>query len=240
MLVRFTKKADGQHRLTIVRDDGSVSQSQVIPGLGPNAIPHDLLHALVEKTLGFSRGVYGMVNIGVDMAGLLSPARKRLNKSEPELMYSEIITNLLQAETAYEGVGETLFEAELRRRCADAGFAGPKITDDDLRRAAATPGRLPSEVAGARRGGDPRGRPADTLKRRSVGGTGVSTILGLAALTLARARRAGQALGRARRARAPMTLACKDRGARNHTMASPEPKPRHASHQEPDSRNLGK
>jgi hypothetical protein len=38
MLVRFTKKADGRHRLTIVRDHGSVSQGQVIPGLGPNAI----------------------------------------------------------------------------------------------------------------------------------------------------------------------------------------------------------
>jgi hypothetical protein len=60
MLVRFTKKADGRHRLTIVRDDGSVSQGRVIPGLGPDAIPHDLLHALVERTLGFSRGVYGM------------------------------------------------------------------------------------------------------------------------------------------------------------------------------------
>jgi hypothetical protein len=58
--VRFTKKADGRHRLTVVRDDGSASQGQMVPGLGADAIPHDLLHALVEKTLGLRRGVYGM------------------------------------------------------------------------------------------------------------------------------------------------------------------------------------
>ena len=71
-----------------------VSQGQVIPGLGPNAIPHDLLHAIVEKTLGFSRGVYGMVNTGLDIAQLLDPARKRMNRGERELMHSEIVTTI--------------------------------------------------------------------------------------------------------------------------------------------------
>jgi hypothetical protein len=99
MLVRFTKKGDGRHRLTIVRDDGTVSQGQVIPGLGPSAIPHDLLHALVEKTLGFSRGVYGMVNTGLDIAELLDPGQKRMNKGEAELMHSEIVTAELSAPT---------------------------------------------------------------------------------------------------------------------------------------------
>jgi hypothetical protein len=133
VLVRFTKKADGRHRLTIVRDDGSVSQGQAIPGLGPNAIPHDLLHAVVEKTLGFSRGVYGMVNTGLDIAELLDPARKRMNKSEPELMQSEIITNILQAEAAYEGIEEGFFGDELRRRCAEAGVSERAIGEEERR-----------------------------------------------------------------------------------------------------------
>jgi hypothetical protein len=131
MLVRFTKRADGRHRLTVVRDDASVSQGQMIPGLGPNAIPHDLLHAIVERTLGFSRGVYGMVNTGIDIAALLEPAEKRMNRGEAELMYSEIITTVLQAETACDGLYETFFADELRQRCAEAGLAEPKVTRED-------------------------------------------------------------------------------------------------------------
>ncbi len=116
MVVRFTKKADGRHRLTIVRDDGSVCQGRVIRGLGPDAIPHDLLHALVESTLGLSRGVYGMVNTGLDIAELLDPARKRMNKSEVQLMHSELITTSLQAEDVYEGVGKDQLRAGLYGR----------------------------------------------------------------------------------------------------------------------------
>jgi hypothetical protein len=133
MLVRFTKKADGRHRLTIVRDNGSVSQGRVIPGLGPNAIPHDLLHAVVEKTLGFRRGVYGMVNTGLDIAELLDPAQKHMNKSAPELMHSEIVTNILQAETAYEGIDETFFNDDLRRRCAEVELTEPRMSNEDRR-----------------------------------------------------------------------------------------------------------
>jgi hypothetical protein len=133
MLVRFTKKADGRHRLTIVRDNGSVSQGRLIPGLGPNAIPHDLLHAVVEKTLGFRRGVYGMVNTGLDIAELLDPAQKHMNKSAAELMHSEIVTNILQAETAYEGIDETFFNDDLRRRCAEVELTEPRMSNEDRR-----------------------------------------------------------------------------------------------------------
>lgn len=64
-----------------MRDDGSASQGQIIPGLGPNAIPHDLLHALVERTLGFSRGVYGMVNTGIDISAMLEGTCSRADLS---------------------------------------------------------------------------------------------------------------------------------------------------------------
>ena len=132
MQVRFTKRADGRHRLTVVRDDGTASRGQVIPGLGKAAIPHDLLHAVVEKTLGLRRGVYGMVNAGLDIAELLDPAQKPALKAEAELMVSEIVTSLLQAETAYEGADATLFGGELRRRCAEARVREPTIDEDAL------------------------------------------------------------------------------------------------------------
>jgi hypothetical protein len=134
MLVRFTKRPDGRHRLTVVRDDGGVSQSQMVPGLGAEAIPHDLLHALVEQTLGFERGVYGIVNTGLDLAELLDPAQKRMNKGALELMLSEVITTLLQGEAAYVGVGESEFRDRLRTQCEEHGIAPPAISDDELRR----------------------------------------------------------------------------------------------------------
>ena len=133
MLVRVTKKADGRHRLTVVHDDGTVSQGRVVPGLGPDAIPHDLLHALVERTLGFKRGVFGMIGTGLEIAELLDPARKETNKSEQELMLSEVITTILQGEAAYVGLGEHTFADRLRDQCNEHGLAVPTIAGDDLR-----------------------------------------------------------------------------------------------------------
>jgi hypothetical protein len=133
MLVRITKKADGRHRLTVIRDDGTVSQGKVVPGLGPDAIPHDLLHALVERTLGFKRGVFGMIGTGLEIAELLDPARKEPNNSEHELMLSEVITTILQGEAAYVGLGEHTFAGRLRDQCNEHGLAVPTIADDELR-----------------------------------------------------------------------------------------------------------
>jgi hypothetical protein len=72
-----------------------------------------------------------MVNTGIDIADLLDPAHKRGTKREAELMHSEIITTVLQAERAYEGIDEKFFTDELRRRCEEAGLVEPKITDED-------------------------------------------------------------------------------------------------------------
>jgi hypothetical protein len=133
MLVRFTKRADGRHRLTVVRDDGSASQARMVPGLGADAIPHDLLHALVEQTLGFTRGVYGTVNTGIEVDRLLDPAQKPANEGQPELMLSEIVTTLLQGELAYVGVGPDDFTSRLRQQCDEHGLPVHPIDPDRLR-----------------------------------------------------------------------------------------------------------
>ena len=126
MRIRFTKKADGRHRLTVVRDDGTVSQGQMVPGLGRDAIPHDLLHALVERALTLRRGVYGLVNTGLGIAELLDPSYKPSTKGEPELMVSEIATTLLQGEAAY-GLPPEDFATRLRDQCSQHGVPVPAI-----------------------------------------------------------------------------------------------------------------
>ena len=132
MLIRMTKKSDGRHRLTVVRDDGTVSQGKMIPGFGADAIPHDLLHAVVEKNLGFKRGVYGLVNTGLDIADLLAPERKATLKAEAELMLSELITGVLQAEAAYEGFDPEQLRDELARRCEEHRLDVPVLSETDL------------------------------------------------------------------------------------------------------------
>ena len=42
-----------------------------------------LLHAVVEMTLGLTRGVHGMVNTGVDIAELLDPAQTLMTRARP-------------------------------------------------------------------------------------------------------------------------------------------------------------
>ena len=93
MRIRCTKKADGRHVLTVLRDDGTVSRGRAVPGPG---VPHDVVHAVVEAVLGLKRGVYGMVNTGLDLADLLEPARKPELYQEPELMLSEGVTCAVQ------------------------------------------------------------------------------------------------------------------------------------------------
>jgi hypothetical protein len=144
MRVRFTRRADGRHRLTVLRDDGTASQGPMVPGLGPGAIPHDLLHALVEKTLGLGRGVYGRVNAGPEIAQLLDPAQRQADRaavaaaregvgvSEAELMQSEIVTTLLQSEAAYVGVDAADFRERLRAQCEEHGVPVPAIDEGKL------------------------------------------------------------------------------------------------------------
>jgi len=138
MRVRFTRKPDGHHRLTVVRDDGTSSQGPLVPGLGARAIPHDMLHALVEKTLGLGRGVYGRVNEGAPLPELLDAEQRKADRAayadplRAELMQSEIVTALLQAETAYVGIDPEDFRRRLEEECAQHGLSLPAVSDAQL------------------------------------------------------------------------------------------------------------
>ncbi len=105
----------------------------MVPGLGVDAIPHDLLHPLVEHTLGFTLGVYGTVNAGIEIDRLLDPAWKSANEGQPELMLSEIVTTLLQGELAYVGMGPDDFTSRLREQCQEHGLPAPTIDPARLR-----------------------------------------------------------------------------------------------------------
>jgi hypothetical protein len=99
MEIRFTKKADGNHMLTVIRDDGSVTRDYLVPGMSPageSAIPHDLVHVIVENELGLSRGVYGLINTGKSIQAMMAMGKRINNKNEPELLRSEYLTATFQ------------------------------------------------------------------------------------------------------------------------------------------------
>jgi hypothetical protein len=60
--VRFRKSPVGPHFLSCRRDDGSETYGQ-IPG--QPGIPHDLIHFVVEQTLGLEHAFFGTVASGV-------------------------------------------------------------------------------------------------------------------------------------------------------------------------------
>lgn len=132
MEIRFTKRSSGKHTLTVVRDDGTVSYGRMVPGLGPDAIPHDLLHVIVERTLGWSRGVFGLIGSGLEIEELLDPAFKAANAAQTELWHSEAVTTSLQSEVAYAGVGPDFFGEELCRQCEHLGLPPPEVSETSL------------------------------------------------------------------------------------------------------------
>lgn len=67
--VRLKKTGDGPAVLTCVRPDGSATWHRL-----PDAFPvHDLTHFVVETTLGFRRGFFGMMAEGWDITDFGSP-----------------------------------------------------------------------------------------------------------------------------------------------------------------------
>lgn len=121
MKIRFTKKENGKGQLTCVRDDGSVARAPFVPGMGPDAIPHDLVHFIVETTLPLKRGLYGLIKEGKSTSDLLTKDWKELWKDEaPELLLSESVAAYLQAELAHG------------RDTVDEFYEKPDVADEKL------------------------------------------------------------------------------------------------------------
>ena len=98
--------ADKHDRLRCVRADGSASEV-AMPRQG--ALPHDLIHLVVESALGFDNGFIGLVARGadIDFAGK---------------QFHEYIDPALHAQVAQaESVVESL-QAQLWSGAFDAGF----------------------------------------------------------------------------------------------------------------------
>lgn len=103
MLIRFKKgKHQSKHKpdtLTCIRDDGSVTWTQLHRGFAQ----HDFAHYVVETTLSFQNAFFGLVSKGYDIPDFSLPTSERPFKIPEEAVAVEPIVALLQAELS---VGE--------------------------------------------------------------------------------------------------------------------------------------
>jgi hypothetical protein len=63
LAVEFRKTAPRAYAVRILRDDGAALEMNPAPGYD-DAMPHDLLHLVVENELGLQQGVFGQVAAG--------------------------------------------------------------------------------------------------------------------------------------------------------------------------------
>ena len=138
MDVTITKGKDAD-RIDIRRADGSVAQCH-FPKKGP--LPHDALHYIVEDTLGFARGFWGIIAQGTDPEAVQDMAKAAGHASAKRASVPEaMIHELLQAERIVEAVEAALWSgsedaAGIREMahigCDASQVARPDLADPDL------------------------------------------------------------------------------------------------------------
>lgn len=103
-MVIYFKKGKHQwkrkpHTLTCVRDDGSVTWTQLPRGI----VQHDFAHYVIETTLGLKNAFLGLVAKGYDIPDFNQPKAKRPFEIPKEAINIEPIVALLQADMLDDG-----------------------------------------------------------------------------------------------------------------------------------------
>jgi len=138
----FVRTAGARDRIYVTRTDGS-EVSWSFPTYG-DALPHDLVHLIVESCFGLSSGFWGRVDRGADPERIAAEAN-RIGGKDKYAGFGADRTELLRAEALANAPwwrdGTTLEEIEqaVGEQCRQLGVAVP---DRFLERAASARGML--------------------------------------------------------------------------------------------------
>ena len=95
MRVRFRKSPEGgRHVVHCIRDDGTESYGRIPPHPG---IPHDLIHFVVEKTLGLRRAFFGPIASGIAVPDAADAWKTLPPKDRAEAALAEVVVAWFQA-----------------------------------------------------------------------------------------------------------------------------------------------
>jgi hypothetical protein len=118
-------KSDKLDHLLCTRADGT-STSVPMPRQG--ILPHDLIHFVVESTLGFRHGFLGEVAHGADIAFAMQMSHDLTRTApSPELSQAEAIVESLQAQLWSGAFDTAMFDEGLRSACAMVNCAPPRL-----------------------------------------------------------------------------------------------------------------
>jgi hypothetical protein len=130
----FVRTAGERDRIYVTRSDGS-EVSWVFPTYG-DALPHDLVHLVVESAFGLARGFWGRVDEGADPAAISAEANRvggkdkyaGFGKDQAELMLAEALANVgWSNEPAH-------ILAQLQQAARDTGVALPELSLERVER----------------------------------------------------------------------------------------------------------
>ncbi len=123
MIIRLKKGKGKPDVLTCIRSDGSTTWTRLrIPA------QHDLVHYVVETTLGLRDSFYSLVASGVDITDFEKPKEQQTFQAPTEAVHTEFIVGLLQIEMV-NGKPCDDFNSELRSMCEQNGCCIPDEID---------------------------------------------------------------------------------------------------------------
>ena len=134
MIIEFAKRKDGNTVLRCIRDDGSTTWQRNENQRAGFFPVHDLTHYAVETELGFTRGFYGLIAEGWDIAETTGKTpRGTLPNEALEVEY------LVAAFSAERASGDPASAAELTQLAATfaqaKGMPEPReLSDEELDR----------------------------------------------------------------------------------------------------------
>jgi hypothetical protein len=133
MLVRFTKGpvAARADLLTCVRRDRSITSGEM-PRQG--VLPHDVIHFVVETTLGWREAFFGAIARGVSLDHIASRKSRTDWSQWPQALQAESLVECLQAEQWGGSADPLSFRRILATACRVRGVAVPVLSPEDLRR----------------------------------------------------------------------------------------------------------
>jgi hypothetical protein len=121
--IQITKRSDGGGVLRCTRADGSVTWQKQNARQAAHFALHDLTHFVVETTLGYSRGFYGLIAKGWDVEDTTGKGAR--GPLPPEALEVERIVGLFDTERA----GGQIWTAEEFN-----GFSPRAMTLEELQR----------------------------------------------------------------------------------------------------------
>jgi hypothetical protein len=124
----FVRTAGERDRIYATRTDGSTT-SWIFPSYG-DALPHDLVHLVVESAFGLAQGFWGRVDGGADPGAIAQEANRRGGRDkyaaygadQSELQLAEALANVRWLE---DGTSASALVEQAGAACRAAGLVPP-------------------------------------------------------------------------------------------------------------------